>query len=303
MKNPDYLEAFIDYLTEEDKSTGTIYGYKLDVEDFLKFIKKDIKKLKRTDINAYKTELKEKRKMKIGSINRKLVSIKQFIEFVNERFELGLAVRVKQFKVQEQYSLKDHELLSSEDFEKLMKAVEEAGDIRSKALFKTMFLSGMRISEALQLRVDHVEERLSVIENDIRGKGGKYRDIYIDDELMEVLQEYLKVRKQPRRDDLPPNSPEHTKALFVGERGPITRQTAHFLIKKYAKKAGIDAKKAHVHNLRHRFCLDLAEEGWQIQDIAKFAGHESIEITKRYLEKTQSEYIQMLNNRKRRGAI
>lgn len=294
MKNPDYLEAFIDYLTEEEKSMGTIYGYKLDVEDFLKFIKKDIKKLKRTDINAYKTELKEKRimkdgsKMKIGSINRKLVSIKQFIEFVNERFELGLSVRVKQEKIQEQYTLKDEELLSQEDFEAIIEAVEAAGDIRTKALFETMAYSGMRVSEALQMRVDHVQRKLTLIEKDIRGKGGKFRDIYISEDLMSTLEEYLKVRQQPFA--------SNTKLLFVGERGPITRQTAHFLIKKYAKAAGIEETKAHVHNLRHLFGLNLAADGVPIEEIKQLMGHSNIETTSIYLTKPQSYFKNRINN-------
>lgn len=285
MKNPDYLEAFVDYLTEEEKSKGTIYGYKLDVEDFLKFMKKDIKKLKRTDINAYKDELRN-RGMKTLSLNRKLVSVKQFLDFLNDRFELGLAARVKQEKIQKQYSLKDEEMLTNEDCNQIIEAAEAAGDIRAKALLLTMFYSGMRISECLQLRVDHVETGKRIIE-DIKGKGGKYRDIYISDKLLKALRDYLKVRKQPFAST--------TKLLFVGERGPITRQTAHFLMKKYAKAAGVELTKAHVHNLRHRFGLNLAEQGVPIQDIAKYMGHTSIEVTKIYLEKPQSYYSNLID--------
>jgi integrase/recombinase XerD len=299
MKNADYLRKFEEYLTDEEKSRSTINSYVGDSKEFLKFAKKEIGVIESADVTAFKEHL-QKKGLKILSINKKLVGVKQLIDFVNDRFSLGVTARVKQLKVQKQYSLKDDELLSSSDYEKIIKTVEEADDLRAKALFETMFYTGMRISEALQLRVDHVENRVEIISNEIKGKGSKFRDIYIPDELMEVLQEYLKVRKQPRRDDLPPNSPEHTKALFVGERGPISRHTAHRLIKKYAEKANVESQKAHVHNLRHRFCLDLAEEGYHIQDIAKFAGHESIEVTKKYLEKTQSEYRQMLNNRKRK---
>jgi integrase/recombinase XerD len=149
-----------------------------------------------------------------------------------------------------------------------------------------MFFSGMRISEALQLRVDHVEEGKKIIE-DIKGKGSKYRPIFISSKLLESLNEYLEVRKQPYAST--------TKALFVGERGPLTRQTAHHLMKKYAKKAGIEVSKAHVHNLRHLFGLKLADQGASIQDIAKYMGHTSIEVTKIYLEKPQSYYSGLID--------
>jgi integrase/recombinase XerD len=285
MKNPDYLEAFADYLTEEEKSPGTISGYTADAKEFLVFVKKDIKKVKRTDVNEFKEHLRKK-KLKTLSINRKLVGVKQFIDFVNDRFELAISARVKQEKVQKQYSLKDEELLTQEDYARLIEATKEAGDIRAQALFETMALSGMRISEALQLRVDHVQKGAKVIE-DIKGKGSKYRPVFISDKLLVVLQAYLEVRKQPYSST--------TKTLFVGERGPLTRQTAHHLIKKYAKAAGIEETKAHVHNLRHLFGLRLADQGVPIQDIAKFMGHTSIEVTKIYLEKPQSHYSNLID--------
>jgi integrase/recombinase XerD len=285
MKNVDYLEAYKDFLTEEEKSKGTIDGYTSDVKDFLNFVGKDIKNIKRTDVTRYKEHLRS-RKLKTNTINRKLVGIKQFIDFLNDRFELAISARVKQEKVQKQYSLKDEELLSHDDYERLIRATEQAGDIRAKAIFESMYYSGMRVSEMLQLRIDHVQKGSRVIE-DIKGKGGKYRPIFISDKLLKSLREYLRVRKQPFSST--------TKALFVGERGPITRQTAHNLMKKYAKAAGIEETKAHVHNLRHLFGLRLADQGVPIQDIAKYMGHTSIEVTKIYLEKPQSYYSSLID--------
>lgn len=285
MRNSDYVQQFESHLREEEKSEGTISGYISDVKDFLKFVKKDISKVKRDDVNGYKDHLR-KRGLKTLSLNRKLVGIKQFIDFLNDRYELGISARIKQDKVQKQYSLKDEDLLSQKDFEQLLESVEAAGDIRAKALFETMAYSGMRISEALQLRVDHVKNQMSLI-SDIKGKGGKYRDIYINDTLMETLTEYLKARHLPFS--------HITKALFVGERGPITRQNAHYLIKKYAKAAGIEETKAHVHNLRHLFGLNLAAEGMPIEEIAQLMGHETIETTKIYLTKPQSYYKNRIN--------
>lgn len=285
MKNADYLEAFEDYLTEEEKSPGTIAGYTAEAKYFIKFLGKDIKKVKREDVNSYKEYLR-KRKLKTLTINKKLVGVKQFIDFVNDRFQLAITAKVRQEKVQKQYSLKDEDLLSEEDYVKLIAATEAAGDIRAKALFEAMYFSGMRISETLQLRLDHVQQALKIIE-DIKGKGSKYRTIYVSDKLITSLEEYLKVRKQPYSST--------TKALFVGERGPMIRQTAHSLIKKYAKAAGIEETKAHVHNLRHLFGLRLAAKGVPIQDIAKFMGHTSIEVTKIYLEKPQSHYASLID--------
>jgi integrase/recombinase XerD len=293
MKNVEYLEAFSSYLHEEDKSTHTINGYVSDVKDFMSFIKKDLKKIKKNDVSAFKDHLRQ-RKCQVLTINRKLIGVKQFIDFINDRYELNVSVRVKQEKVQKQYSLNDEELLTQKDFELLIKTVEEAGDIRAKALFETMAYSGMRISEALQLRVDHLENGIEskvIVINNIKGKGGKYRDIYLNEDLIKSLNEYLKVRKIPFS-----STPNEHKELFLGQRGPLTRKNADILIKKYAKLAGIEVSKAHVHNLRHLFGLNLAAEGMPIEEIAQLMGHASIDVTKIYLTKPQSYFKDRINN-------
>ncbi len=219
-------------------------------------------------------------------MNRQLVSVKQFITFLNSRFELGLNVRIKQEKTQKQYSLKEDELLTESDYEALIAATVANNDIRSKAIFEAMNYSGMRVSEMLQLRMDHVTSNKKIIE-DIKGKGGKYRDIYISDKLRESLKAYLEVRVQ--------SYSSTTKLLFVGQRGPISRQTVHNNMKKYAAVAGIELSKAHAHNLRHLFGLRLAAKGGPIQDIAKYMGHTSIELTKIYLEKPQSYFADLID--------
>lgn len=285
MKNEDFLESFMDHLHEEEKSKGTIEGYAADIRGFFVFVKKDIRKVTRKEINAFKDYLKSKG-MATPTINRKLVSVKRIIDFINERFDQEINVRIKPEKVQKAYSLNDDELLTFEDYEKIIAAVETAGDIRTKALLDAMYYTGMRVSEALQLRTDHVIDGLKTI-HDIKGKGSKYRPVFVSKKLSVSLNNYLKVRKQPFAST--------TKLLFVGERGPMTRQTAHHLIKKYAKAAGIEESKAHVHNLRHLFGLRMAEQGVPIQDIAKYMGHSSIEITRIYLEKPQSHYENLID--------
>ncbi|WP_338782460.1 tyrosine-type recombinase/integrase [Metabacillus sp. FJAT-52054] len=286
MQNAEYLESFVDYLKEEEKSNSTIQGYAADVKHFMATLNKSITEIEKADVNAYKLELIMVKKLSLLSINRKMVSLRQFIEFLNDRFQLSLHSKIKQEKIQKQYSLNDEELLSVEDYSQLMAAVEDAGDLRTKAMFEAMYFSGMRVSEMLQLRMDHVQVSAKVI-NDIRGKGGKYRDIFISTRLLQSLQQYLEVRKPPYSST--------TNQLFVGQRGPVTRQTVHNLMKHYAGKAGIPESKAHAHNLRHLFGLRLAAKGVPIQDIAKYMGHTSIEVTKIYTEKPRSYYAETID--------
>jgi integrase/recombinase XerD len=283
MKNQDYLESFVDYLKEEEKSDNTISSYVSDLNQFFTFLEKNVSKIGRDDVKAYKEHLKGKR-LAIKTINRKLVSVKQLIDFVNERFELGISAKVRQEKVQQQYSLKDEELLTEQDYQKLIAAVREENDHRSLAIFETMYYTGMRVSEMLQLRVDHINQDIL---KDIKGKGGKYRDIFISGKLRKTLIKYLQIRQQPFS--------VRTDSLFVGQRGPINRQTVHNLMKKYARLAGIEESKAHAHNLRHLFCIRAAEKGFSIDELAKLAGHSDTNTTRIYLEKPQSHYLSKIN--------
>lgn len=283
MKNQDYIESFVDYLKEEEKSENTISSYLSDLKQFQAFLGKNITDIKRDDVKGYKEHLKGKR-LAIKTINRKLVSVKQLLDFLNDRFELGISAKVKQEKVQQQYSLKDEELLTEEDYQKLITAVRKGNDIRSLAIFETMYYTGMRVSEMLQMRTDHIKQDIL---KDIRGKGGKYRDIYISDKLRKTLIKYLQVRTQPFS--------VRTDALFVGQRGPINRHTVHNLMKKYAKLACIEESKAHAHNLRHLFCIRAAEKGFSIDELAKLAGHSDTNTTRIYLEKPQSHYLNKIN--------
>lgn len=282
MKNNEYLTSFVDYLKEEGKSEGTIKGYESDVKMFLVFYNKELRNLKHDDINGFRDFLRVERQYKTSSINRKLIGLKQFLSFLNERFELGISTKVRQERVQKKYTLKDDELLTIKDYEKITAVVNETGDLKTKAMFEAMYDTGMRVSEMLQLRIDHVKTRKPVIE-DIKGKGNKYREIYPSEELYDTLEAYLKVRKQPYSST--------TKLLFVGERGPSTRHAVHAQVKKYAEKAGVDAKKAHAHNFRHLFGKELARLGFTIDEIASLMGHSSIETTRIYLMKSQSHFI------------
>lgn len=281
----EYIDRFIKYLEENDKSTGTIGVYKRSANRFIRFLAgEDLKDVTTNDIKRFKLHLRQEG-LGVKSINLYLVGVKQFIDFVNEYFKISVVAKITQEKVQRQYSLKDDELMMDEDFQEILGVVTSEGDIRAQAIFETMYFSGMRVSEMLQLRVDHVG--LSVID-DIKGKGGKYRDIFISKKLQRTLQRYLKERKKNR-------NAKGCAQLFIGQRGPINRQTVHNLLKHYADLAGVQRSKAHAHNLRHLFGIRCAEKGLRIEEIAKFMGHTSTDITKLYLEKPQSHYVSKID--------
>ncbi|WP_078430997.1 tyrosine-type recombinase/integrase [Alkalihalobacterium alkalinitrilicum] len=273
----NYIESFVDFLKENEKSDNTIGSYVRDVEQFLTFYGKDIKDVTKNDVEGFKKHLNNK-EMTIKTINRKLVSMKQFLDFLNEHFKLGLTVKVKPEKQHRQDYLE--EMLEKQDFEKMVEAAVRNNDIRAKAVFYTLLKTGMRVSEMLQLTTSDIEKQSITI----KGKGSKYRDIFVPVSLRTVWAEYI------------PHRVKTSEKLFTGQRGPINRHTVHHMIKKYAEIAGVSEVRAHAHNFRHLYCKMLIENGYSIDTVADLAGHSDINTTRIYTRKTRSELVAAVND-------
>lgn len=271
-------EAFI---TENDKSNHTISSYKTDIIQFMDYIQKEPEELTKVDINNYKKYLLEN-KLSIKSINRKLVAIKNFISYLVNEENRSITLEIKQEKIQRQEYL--DEMLTKEDFDALVAAAERERDYRALALFYGLFLTGMRVSELLQLKVSDVKnDAIS-----IKGKGSKYREVFVPERLRNIFKQYLTHR-----------IPRETPFLFTsqtGKSGVINRITVNSIIKKYAKLAGVSLTKAHAHNFRHLYCMSLIEKGISIDTVADLAGHSDINTTRIYTRKTKNQLLDTIND-------
>jgi integrase/recombinase XerD len=278
-----YLDGFANRLSELEKNEKTITLYLLAARQFLGSLTTNLSSVKTKHIKNFKQALEEYGYAQT-TIHTKLVAVNVFIKYLNQFHEFKINAEIVYPPKQRcKNGRKTDEYLSNKDFNKLINAVEEKKDTRTLALFHLLYYTGMRISEALSLEIGDIGHQFIKI----KGKGKQVRNVYISHpKLRESLENYVLERKQPYS--------KHTKALFVGERGPITRQTAHFLIKKYAKIAGITETKAHVHNLRHLFALNCLEKNIDIDDLAALLGHTDINYTRIYTEKTTDEYSEIV---------
>lgn len=274
-----YLELFRANSRSNDLSENTVDAYTRDIEKLLNFVQKEIWEITKKDLEKYIHQCRRKG-LSVKTINRSLVAARQFVKFINdlEDPDIQVNVQIKQVKIQKQEYLED--MLEMSDFDRMVKAAEKAGDTRAVAIFYTLFLTGCRISELLQFEPRDVEERIVVV----RGKGDKYREIFMPKKAREYLTAYLKERI------------DKGEGLFTGREGPLTRQQVHNIIKKYAGLARVKLSRAHAHNFRHLFCMYLVEEGLSIDEIADLAGHSDINITRIYTRKTKKELLAAINN-------
>lgn len=159
--------------------------------------------------------------------------------------------------------------LSKDEIERLFLCIK---DRRDKALFGLIYLYGLRLSEALLLKLSHVDlENKRILIHRAKGGIGGERPLFSTAE--KLIRKYLKVRL------------DTGDALFTSRQGNLSRQRLQQLFKAYAQKAGLD-RRFTVHCLRHSIATHLLDAGEGIEFIKDHLGHRNIQNTMIYAQLT-----------------
>lgn len=273
------MESFKRNSQIKELSENTIEAYTRDILKFINFANKEIWEVTKKDIDRYIHHCL-RQGLSIKTVNRNLVAVRRFVNYINtnEELDINVGVQIQKIKIQRQEYLED--MLDMTDFERIVRAAEKEGDKRALAIFYTLLLTGARVSELLQFEPKDVEAKIITV----KGKGEKYRDIFMPKKAQKYLEAYLAERINKG------------EGLFTGREGTLTRQQIHNIIKKYAGLARVKLSRAHAHNFRHLFCMYLIEEGLSIDEVADLAGHSDINITRIYTRKTKRELLRAINN-------
>lgn len=153
-----------------------------------------------------------------------------------------------------------------------------APSLKARILLGLGYGCGLRASEAVQLKVKHIDSAQKIIRIE-QSKGRKDRNVMLSNETLDLLREWWKVR--PTRHDA--GIPLQERWLFPGRtpgRPTTTRQLSR-LFHEAAEAAGI-RKGVSLHTLRHSFATHLLERGADIRVIQALLGHDKLETTARY---------------------
>lgn len=144
---------------------------------------------------------------------------------------------------------------------------------RDRAILEVLYGCGLRVSEAVGLRISHVyldEGFLRVV-----GKGNKERIVPMGDMAAKAVRNYLECRPDPY-------GPQYDDILFLNRFGKSLSRVSMFnMVKKQAKVAGVD-KEISPHTFRHSFATHLIENGADLRVVQEMLGHESILTTEIY---------------------
>ena len=170
--------------------------------------------------------------------------------------------------------------LSYPEIEKLLEAIDlsSAEGGRNRAILEVLYSSGLRVSELVELKINHVyfdDGFLRVI-----GKGNKERLVPVGTDALKYLKIYLhEIRAKP------PHKPVQKgfeSYVFLNRNGKkLTRVMIFTIIKNLAKSIGLK-KTISPHTFRHSFATHLIEGGADLRAVQEMLGHESITTTEIY---------------------
>jgi integrase/recombinase XerD len=166
--------------------------------------------------------------------------------------------------------------LTEEDVVALLKAPDDSRilGLRDRAMLETLYATGLRVSELVNLKVSEVSLQEGVVR--VVGKGSKTRLVPLGEEALDWITQYM---EQARRTIL---DGQLSDSLFVTQRGgAMTRQSFWYLIKRHARLAGIQ-KPMSPHVLRHAFATHLLNHGADLRVVQMLLGHADISTTQIY---------------------
>lgn len=247
-------------------SQRTVSMYVLYAKDFISFFKKPADQAKRDDVMAYFAYLKEHKGLSNASLALVHSALKFFFRTClksNAIDDIKVPKKMKKLPV----------VLSHSEVKGLIEATK-AG--RNRLLVEFLYGTGVRVSEAVDLKVNDLE--LNQNTATVRGgKGGKDRLIVLPKKWGLEIKKYLARRK---------NQSEFAFAKKNGKQ--ISTDTVQRIIKRASLKAGI-AKHVTPHSLRHSFATHLLESGESIRKIQELLGHTNLSTTQIYTKVSTDE--------------
>ena len=269
MKYEKYKDLYKQFLiSEKNLSCNSVNNYLVDLDQF--FLSNNTKdKDFNTKIKSYIANLRKKN-LKSSSINRKISTLKNFLKFLHSE------------KIIKQINFKEFESLSN--LKKIPKALSKSqmeqifinlyeSEQTNKELYilvlKLIYLSGLRISEALNLKwsdINHQDNSIYVY-----GKGSKERKVFIIKDFLD----HLKILDKKNQ------------FVFTLNNKKISARSVNKFLENCYNDSIIEYKLS-THIFRHSFATTMLENNADIRHIQKLLGHSSISTTEIYTKVAKS---------------
>ena len=282
---------WLNYLSNIKKlSQNSVVSYKNDLSKFFIFfqdyIEKNIglKEIESIKISEFRSFLTYRRNSEISSnsIARNISALKSFFRFLikNNKIKESSVFNLKSPKLKKSLPRPINVDLAIQ----VIKQAEEIEDekwigLRNKAILILLYGCGLRISEALSLNYDDVQNEDHIL---IKGKGEKERIVPMMPYIKKGIENYLEAC---------PKEIISGEALFIGKRfSRLSPRIIQYALEKIRTALSLP-ETATPHALRHSFATHLLDSGGDLRTIQELLGHSSLSTTQKYTKVETSKLL------------
>jgi integrase/recombinase XerD len=279
-KKRDFVREYLLYLqVEKGLAKNSLESYERDLARLRDWAQRndfDLLKLTRKDLREWLIDLAGE-KLSENSKRRMVSALRGFYKFL--MFDGHIAKNPAEDLAAPQKGFYLPKFLNQTEVENLLLVPDVAQEtgLRNRAILELMYACGLRVSEAVDLKIADAELDAGILT--CKGKGGKTRKIPIGKSAVEWLKSYLVLRRKKENFEI--------QNLFVTPAGrPLNRQTIFNFIREYSEKIGLEG--VSPHTLRHSFATHLVQNAADIRSVQQMLGHVDISTTQIYTHITDS---------------
>ena len=267
--NETYIQEYLLYLKEQERSSATIQKYAHDLYALLEFLQDRV--MNKSILIDWKQELIGK--YAPASVNTKLAAVNGYLQFKGWH-----QLMLKPLKIQKSLFLEEEKELTREEYVRLVKAAKAKGNERLALVIQTICATGIRVSELKFITVEAVQCGRAEITNK-----GKLRIVFLPEQLRKVLKKYIRIQKK------------NTGAVFTTRTGkPLDRSNIWREMKKLCESAQVSEKKVFPHNLRHLFARMFYSMEKDLSRLADILGHANLMTTRIYTAESGAVHIRQM---------
>jgi integrase/recombinase XerD len=275
------IDDFLKFLeSERSSSVNTVLAYRNDLSQFTDYISQTLpadsewSAITQETIVNYVDSLTQRGYTK-STIARKIAALKTLFHWLSQHGQMAddPTLRLKSPRVDK----RTPRLLTQEEVNALIDAtatVSQPRSSRDRALLEVVYSTGMRVSEAINLRLEDIDLQA----NEVRclGRGNRQRKAPLLPRAVEALRDYLANARVELMGNI------STDYVFLNPQGTrLTRQAVWLMTRQYAKLGGIDGD-VTPHTLRHSRAAHMLGNGEDVRRVQEWLGHANLATTQMY---------------------
>lgn len=275
------IQDFLSHLQKDrHASANTVMAYRNDLTQFAEYLRKNFPaNANWSDIQpesiAHYSETMAANGYTSSTVARKVAALKTLLNWLKQRGMVrdDLTIKLKSPRVEKRAP----RILSEEEIARLFEATAKMAaprSLRDRALLEVIYATGMRVTEAIGLRLRDID--LDTSSASTEGRGTRQRSAPLTESAVLAVRAYI---ENGRSDML---GTTETDYIFLNPLGTkLTRQAVWQLTRQHARNAGITGD-ITPHTLRHSRAAHMLKAGTDIRRVQEWLGHANLATTQMY---------------------